>query len=149
MGSHVLSGGAGLSKALGDIARRMKSGSVSVGFMNGAVYEETGVPIAAVAFWNEYGNPEQGRPPRPFFRNMIAKESPHWAERIAALAKKFDYDTPTVLGQIGDDIKGALKQSIRDFTTPALSPITIAIKGFDKPLIDTNNMRRAITVKVE
>ena len=146
MADHVLHGADGVSKALEEIARKMGGGEVAVGFMEGATYPD-GTPVAAVAFWNEYGGP--GRQPRPFFRQMIAKESPTWAPKMAKLAKAAGYDGDKVLALMGEDIKGALQQSINDFTTPGLAPSTIEAKGFAKPLIDTSHMLNSISYEVK
>lgn len=146
MVTKTLSGGDALTQKLKEIAERMGGGSVSVGFMSSATYPD-GTPVAAVAFWNEYGAID--RPARPFFRGMIAKESPEWAGKMANLAKITNYDGPRVLGLMGEDIKGALVQSINDFQTPALAPSTIAAKGFAKPLIDTATMIRAVDYEVK
>ena len=73
MAGRTLQGSDGVMKALEDIAKRMGGGEVSVGFMEGATYPE-GTPVAAVAFWNEYGVPSHNQPPRPFFRQMIAAD---------------------------------------------------------------------------
>ena len=146
MADHILSGADGVSKALEEIARKMGGGEVYVGFMEGATYPD-GTPVAAVAYWNEYGGP--GRPPRPFFRQMIAKESPTWAPKMAKLAKATNYDGPKVLAMMGEDIKGALQQSINDFTTPALAESTVEAKGFAKPLIDTSHMLNSVAYEVE
>lgn len=124
----------------------MGGGKVSVGFMEGATYPD-GTPVAAVAFWNEFGNGKA--PPRPFFRQTIAAESPGWAGKMAKLAKATDYDGERVLGMMGEDVKGALQQSINDFTTPALAESTVDAKGFGKPLIDTSHMINSATYKVE
>ena len=148
MPDKVLSGADGVMKALEDIARKMGGGEVSVGFMAGATYPE-GTPVAAVAFWNEYGVPSHNQPPRPFFRQMIAKESPTWAPKMAKLAKATEYDGPKVLALMGEDIKGALQQSINDFTTPALKESTVEAKGFAKPLIDTSHMLNSIAYEVK
>jgi hypothetical protein len=145
---HVLHGADGVSKALEEIARKMGGGEVAVGFMDGATYPD-GTPVAAVAFWNEYGVPAHGQPPRPFFRQMIAKESPTWAPKMAKLAKATGYDGPKVLAIMGEDIAGALGQSINDFTTPGLAPRTVEAKGFGKPLIDTAHMIRSISSEVK
>lgn len=142
----ALSGGEGVMKALEKIAKKMGGGSVSVGFMEDATYPD-GTPVAAVAFWNEFGGPN--RPPRPFFRHMISEESPDWPSKMARLAEATDYDGPRVLGLMGEDIKGALQQSINEFTDPALAESTIAAKGFEKPLIDTGHMLNSITYVVE
>ena len=146
MPDKVLSGADGVMKALEDIARKMGGGEVAVGFMEGATYPD-GTPVAAVAFWNEFGGP--GRPPRPFFRQMIAAESPTWAGKMAKLAKATDYDGDRVLALMGEDIKGALQKSINDFQSPPLAPSTIEAKGFAKPLIDTSHMLNSVTYEVK
>lgn len=146
MSAKVLKGGAGITAALENIARRMGGGSVSVGFMSGATYPN-GTPVAAVAFWNEYGH--DGTPARPFFRRMIAAESKGWAVKMARLAKATDYDGDKVLGLMGEDIRGALQQSINDFDSPPLAESTIEAKGFSKPLIDTAHMLNSVTYEVK
>lgn len=144
-----LKGGEGLSKALAEIAEKMGGGSVSIGFIDAAKYPD-GTPVAAVAFWNEFGHKGiHPSPPRPFFRNMISKESPNWPLRMAALAKKLNYDGEQVLAIMGEDVKGALQQSINNLTDPALAPSTIADKGFAKPLIDTGKMIHSISYEVK
>lgn len=145
--STVFLGAEGLSKALEEIAEKM-SGEVQVGFMNGATYPD-GTPVAAVAFWNEFGVPSHNQPPRPFFRQMIASESPSWGPKVAKMAKATDFDGQKVLGLMGEDIKGALQQSINDFVTPAIKSSTANAKGFDKPLIDTGHMLNSITYEVK
>jgi hypothetical protein len=139
------SGGDALKKKLEDIAKKMAKGDVEVGFIDHATYTD-GTSVAAVAFNNEYGNSKQQ--PRPFFRNMISKESPGWGDKMARLAKGYDYDAKSILGAMGDDVAGALRQSINDFTTPAIKKSTADAKGFDKPLIDSSDMIDDITFKV-
>jgi hypothetical protein len=124
-----------LAAKLKGIAAKM-SGSVEVGFLEGATYPD-GTPVAAVAYWNEFGN--GSAPPRPFFRGMIASESPSWPAKVTALAKSGN-DAPKILALMGEDIDGALKQSINDLTAPPLAQSTIDRKGFDKPLIETSHM---------
>jgi len=133
---------------LNDLAAKMGNGSVSVGFMEGATYPD-GESVPMVAFENEFGVPSKGQPPRPFFRRMIAKESSNWAPRIARLSKQTGFNGQRVLGIMGEDIKGGLQESINNFTDPPLSPVTIARKGFSKPLIDTSHMLNSITYEVE
>lgn len=132
-----------LEKALKGIADKM-SGSVEVGFLDGATYPD-GTPVAAVAYWNEYGS---SGPPRPFFRQMIETEKPTWGPKLAAAYKHTGGDGRAALALMGEDIDGALKQSINDFTTPGLAESTIERKGFDKPLIDTAVMLNSTGSKV-
>lgn len=113
--------------------------------MNGATYPDGGPPVAAVAFWNEYGKPEQGQPPRPFFRNMIAAESPTWAPKLARQLRD-SADTHTALGALGVDIESALRRSIRETNEPALSPITLMLRkmyGNDSHLITGASVGKA------
>ena len=146
MADHVLHGADEVSKALEEIAHKMGGGEVAVGFMEGATYPD-GTPVAAVAFWNEFG--KEGQMPRPFFRQMIAAESPTWPDKMAKLAKATDYDGPRVLALMGEDIKGALQKSINDFQSPPLALSTVKAKGFAKPLIDTSHMLNSITYEVK
>lgn len=154
MSDKVLSGADGVMKALEEIARKMGGGEVAVGFMEGATYPD-GTPVAAVAFWNEFGKMVESefgnyfQMPRPFFRQMIAKESPTWAAKMGKLAKSLDYDGAKVLALMGEDIKGALQKSINDFQSPPLAPSTIEAKGFAKPLIDTSHMLNSIAIEVK
>lgn len=143
----MLEGAGGVMDALDKIAKRMGDGEVSVGFMEGATYPD-GTSVAGVAFWDEFGIPSHGQPPRPFFRNMIAKESPGWGRKLAGALKFTNYDGNKALGIMGADIKGALQQSINDFTTPGLAPSTIAAKGFAKPLIDSSHMLNSVDFEV-
>lgn len=148
MPDKVLTGSDGVMKALENIARKMGGGEVAVGFMEGATYPD-GTPVAAVAFWNEFGIPEREQPARPFFRQMIAAESPTWPDKMAKLAKATDYDSARVLGLMGEDIQGALKKSINDLQSPPLAPSTVEAKGFAKPLIDTSHMLNSVTYEVK
>jgi hypothetical protein len=129
---------------LAEIARSM-SGSVEVGFLENATYPD-GTPVAAVANWNEFGT--STIPARPFFRNMIAAESPSWPGKMSKLAIATGNDGPKILALMGEDIEGALKQSINDFSDPGNADSTIARKGFDKPLIESSHMVNSTDYRV-
>ena len=150
-----LKGTDSLMKKLQEIAEKMNAGSVSVGFMAGATYPDgTGVP--QVAFWNEFGTINS--PPRPFFRGMIAAESGTWPEKMAKLAKATKYDGEKVLGMMGEDIGGALMQSIINLQSPPLADSTVKARigntkkynaeTVKKPLIDTGHMVSSIDYQV-
>ncbi|MES2351901.1 MAG: hypothetical protein V4641_30380 [Pseudomonadota bacterium] len=145
MAKSTLTGGDSLHKKLTEIAEKMGAGAVKVGFMAGATYPD-GTPVPAVAFWNEYGTTKA--PPRPFFRRMIAKESGTWADKMARLAVVTNYDGARILALMGEDVGAALQQSIIELSDPPLAQSTIDAKSFDKPLIDTGTMIRAISYQV-
>ena len=140
-----LSGDDKLMAHLNEMVQKLDAGTLSVGFMSGATYPD-GTPVAQVAFYNEFGT--KNIPMRPFFRTMIANESPTWGNKLAKLLAK-DFEGEKALNALGMDISGALEESIIGWTTPSNAPSTIAKKGFDKALIDTGHMKNSITHKVE
>ena len=130
-------GGKGLEAALARIQRQLTSAaSVEVGFLETARYDD-GTSVALVALVNEFGHTRihPNQPARPFFREMIAKESKHWAEDASTALKAHDYSAKAALGEMGMEIKAELRLSINELVSPPLAPSTIAAKGFDKPLI--------------
>ncbi|WP_320705380.1 hypothetical protein [Enterobacter cloacae] len=145
----TFSGGAALEAKLAELAENLGDGkTLRVGFLEGATYPG-GQSVPMVAAANEYGDPAMNRPPRPFFRNMIAEKSPEWPQDIAKIAEATGYDAETMLGLMGEHIKGQLQGSIRDLMEPALSPVTIAKKGFSKPLIETSHMLNSVDYDIK
>ena len=96
-------------------------GTVQVGFIDS--------DQAPIAFWNEFGH--KGRfpaPARPFFRTMVANESGKWPAMMAGELRRSQMDGHQTLAFMGEEIEGSLKQSIVDFTSPALSPTTLRLR---------------------
>jgi hypothetical protein len=123
-----IQGGDKLEKALASIAGKMH-GSVKVGFLEGATYPD-GTPVAAVAFWNEYGH--GGRfpaPPRPFFRNTIAAKASEWGDRLAKAAKYYNYDGAKVFGLMGQTMVEDIQEGIQGFDGPELSKTTLMLRS--------------------
>ena len=96
-------------------------GTVQVGFIDS--------DQAPIAFWNEFGH--KGRfpaPPRPFFRTMVANESSKWPTMMATALRVTKMDGRKTLAYMGEEIDGALKQSIIDLTSPPLSQTTLRLR---------------------
>jgi hypothetical protein len=149
MATKTVQGGEKFTQALQEISELLGQGNtLRVGFLSGATYPN-GTPVAMVAAIQDYGAPNAGIPPRPFFRNMIADKSSEWPAAIAGLLRANNYDVEKTLQLTGEAIKGQLQQSIRDTNEPALSPRTIARKGFAKPLIDTGQMINSVDYEVD
>lgn len=145
----TISGGERLATALREMASKVaKPATLRVGFLENARYPD-GTPVAMVAAINEYGAPSRGQPPRPFFRRMIAKHVGEWPSAIGDLLKANEYDAAKALDLTGATIAGQLRQSITDLVDPPLAPSTIRRKGFDKPLIDSGDMRRSVDHEVK
>lgn len=138
-------------EALDDIANSLSDKQLKVGFIDGATYPD-GTPVAMVAATNEYGNPENNQPPRPFFRNAISDHETEWSEDIArGLGKGLELEH--VLSVVGEKIAGDIVQSISTLMDPPLSAATIASrksKGNEstKPLVDTKVMIRDVHYEV-
>jgi hypothetical protein len=121
---------------------------VSVGFLRDATYPD-GTSVAMVATVNEFGNPSNNQPPRPFFRLMVAEKSGEWPEAVRLNLKATDYDAHKTLDRVGQGIKGQLQDSIKTLTDPPLAPSTIKKKGFSKPLVDTGTMQNSVDYRIE
>jgi hypothetical protein len=97
--------------------------------------------VAQVAFWNEFGTVRA--PSRPFFRTTIAQQSGKWGDHLGKAVVAYDYDGPTALRALGQEMRDDIEASIQRWTDPPNAEATIARKGFDKPLVHTAVMVRS------
>jgi hypothetical protein len=103
-----------------DLAKKAH-GSVKVGFIDS--------DQAPIAFWDEFGHKGPfPAPPRHFFRTMVANESGKWPAMMASELKSSKMDGARTLAFMGEEIDGALKQSIIDLTAPPLSKTTLRLR---------------------
>lgn len=156
------------------ILRRMNSNlsnarAVSIGFHADARYphayknrvdhrpspRRSTTSVAQVAFWNEYGTHKTTKdgqvtatPPRPFFRTMIAENSPTWGDSMAYLARVHNYNAERILTNMGSGIAYTLQRYIVEWSEPPNAPFTISVKGFNNPLIDEGIMQREVGYRV-
>lgn len=147
--SITISGGAGIEKALLDIAKKLdKAGTVRAGFLEDATYPD-GTNVAMIAAIQNFGAPGAGIPARPFFTNVVANGKHAWPVVIAKIAKGANYDGKLTMNRFGEYLVSQIQQSIRDTNEPALTPATIEAKGFAKPLIDTSVMINSAAYEVD
>lgn len=148
-----IKGGDKFQKALNDIAEKMTSEKVHVGFLEGAKYPD-GKTVPMIAAINEYGRPDKGQPPRPFFRNMIAAKKGEWPAAMSGLLKHNKYDVVKTLKITGKKVAEQLQQSIIDLVSPPLAESTIrrkTAKGASnptKPLEDTKHMLQSVDFEI-
>lgn len=136
--------------------KNLKAGkhlSVNVGFFD-EYYgpENNNLPVAYVAKIQEEG---LGPPMRPFIRNGFMEEN----------IKTLSWLTPQVKGMISAVALGQMswnqlyhklgpvfveimKKEIEDWTSPMNAPLTIELKGFNNPLIDTGKMLDSVEYRV-
>jgi len=160
MADYGFTGGDLLLKKLEGLAKVTDGKPVlRVGFLEGKT-EADGTPVPMVAAWNEFGDGTK-RPPRPFFRNMIAAKGKAWPDEIAKILPTAGFDAVKTLLLMGMRISGHLRQSIVDTNSPPLAPSTIARKsrggfkkvagafGPEKPLVDTGTMLNSVDYEVD
>jgi hypothetical protein len=124
----VVKGGVMIARVIESIGSAAKKGELlRVGFLENADYPD-GKSVAMVAAIQEFGAPRRGIPPRPFFRNMIAKHKGDWPKDFANIMKANKYDGKTSLALMGEHMSGQLRQSIRDTLAPPLSKTTLMLR---------------------
>ena len=112
-----------------------------------AIYNEFGTRGGASG--GGWGGPI---PERPFMRNaMRDNRGKYMAAMKTSAAKIIRGETGmlTVLNKLGIAAQGDIQGEITSLTTPPNSPVTIALKGSSNPLIDTGEMRSAVSWKVD
>lgn len=106
-----------------------------------------GIPVAQVANWNEVGHITGSgaySPPRPFYRaGVLIPLRTTGFQTIKAPLHNLIMGKGTVAGlnkAIRDEMIKKVKESILAWNSPGNSKRTIALKGFDDPLIETGRM---------
>lgn len=125
---------------------------MDVGFLEGKNHVSKDgrhiVPMALVAAANEFGNPAQNRPPRPFMRDTFEAGKTEWVQGLAKALKRYEFSSSQALEILGAKASSDVVSAIVHFDDPPLAPSTIAAKGFAKPLIDTGQMQKAVSYEV-
>lgn len=159
-------GGHKFAIALQALAHKITNGgSLKVGFLAGATYPAgdnsaflkavgskaapkptPSLPVAQVAFWNEFGTKRAKA--RPAVRNTISDKAESWGTGLAKLVVATGYDGEKSLTLLGIQMVNDIKETINRW--PADNrPLTVKIKGFNHGLIHNKIMRDAVASKVE
>ncbi|MFK0339197.1 hypothetical protein ACIQT7_18165 [Agrobacterium deltaense] len=127
---------------------------VKVGFPAG----EADADNIQKAIWNEFGT-RPGIPERPFMRNTMRSNRAAYKAAMkaaaatiiaqAALGKSVASEKRKALSKLGIKAQGDIQVEITALRTPPNAPSTIRQKGSSNPLIDSGEMRAAVTFKVE
>ena len=100
----------------------------------------SGLTLAAAV--HEFGAPEKGFPPRPYFKAAIAKNKDKWPDMMSKGIAEAGIDR--ALDLVGATMADDIRNSIRDEEFTALKPATVNRKGFATPLIDTAHMVNSV-----
>lgn len=144
---------------LNEFLKSAKQKKLNVGWDENATYD-SGVPVAAIAAQNEFGNPSLNIPPRPFFRPAIDQNKQEWS-RQSAKGLKSSLDgkiaLEAVFEALGLMVAGDVRKSISEVTSPPLAESTVkarlrgqdATKGARKPLVHTGVMIGSLSHEVK
>lgn len=118
------------------------------------------LPMAQVAKWNEEGHnngvgslvPGAETPPRPFmrvsFRNSLkaGANDKEFRQIVQAVVEGKSVLQP--LKYAGEAFENTLRKAMIDFKSPGNAALTIEMKGFDDPLIETSQLVANVNYKV-
>lgn len=109
------------------------------------------LPMAQVAQWIEEGVASKNIPPRPYMRvglrGALMKGSNDASFKRIITAVANGQDVFKALHREGDSFRQTLRQVMLDWDTPPNSPVTIELKGFDDPLIESSELISNVTSK--
>jgi hypothetical protein len=124
---------------------------VDIGVLTTSPQRRSGLSNVDVAVWNELGVPSKNIPSRPFMRETYAKESKRvdkYLNKVYEKAGSSSSDTKKVLTSLGRWYKRSLRLMIKQYSHPRNAESTIAKKGEDDPLVDTEQLMNSIRYRV-
>jgi len=128
---------------------REMSKNVLVGYPEETGNYNEGTSIAMVAAVHEFGTDTV--PARPTLRPGVAnarKDIEGFISEQAPLVIDGSADPESVMTGVGAIAQASVQQEIRDLKAPPNKPATVKRKGSSNPLIDTGEMRGAVTFVV-
>lgn len=120
---------------------------VHVGFPAG----ESDSDIVARAVWNHYGT-SRGIPARPFMFNAIRKNKSKINRYLKSVTPDIlsgKMEIGMAMSRLGILVQGFIQDEITRLRNPPNTAETIRKKGSSNPLINTGEMRGAVTYKVK
>lgn len=110
------------------------------------------LPMAQVANWIEEGVASQNIPPRPYMRVGLRD-----ALKKGENKQQFDMMVKAVLDgrsvmqayrASSNAFENTLRKVMLDWDNPANAPLTVALKGFNDPLVETGELIANVNFKV-
>ena len=109
--------------------------------------------LQSIAMFNEIGVEEKNIPARPFLRYSFDLNKDHWAqmtmEGVWDVLRQDSTSPSRIQNRIGEAMQASIKKSIVDWKVPPNSAVTVKLKGFNDPLVDTGHMRDSIMFTVK
>lgn len=133
----------------------IEGAEVTVGVQADAGASEDGTPIATYAFYNEMGTRGGGWggpiPARPFMRDTFDQQKSKWGRTADLALSAVLRGTSTLqrgLSVLGTMAQKDIQDAIVSGNWAPNSPVTVAMKGSDTPLVDTGALRQSIRYEV-
>lgn len=153
-GGHVKDRDNGYRALMASAAAAGKGGSLSVGILEkdasqAAEGAKGGITLGDVATWNEFG---MGVPERSFIRGWFDETSDANRKTFTQLWQrvlKGQLTPARAFELLGLRFQGDVQKRIVAGIAPPNSPRTIALKGSSTPLVDTGQLKSAISYQVE
>lgn len=142
-------------RALKTAVKRLKAGrSVSETLAETIATGNEGeaIPLAMIAAVHEFGSPEHNIPERSFLRAGIRRGIPKFHQLNADSLRKVVRGEMTVEGsleKLGVVATGEVKREFVVGKFVPLKPATIRRKGSSRPLIDSGQLRQAVTYQLD
>lgn len=127
------------------VVRGLRGKTVRVGVFSTAQHPSGGGTVAEVAVKNHFGF--GNTPARPIITTEVLTDPAVTASFV--LGYKSNLSADAILTRVGERAVEAVKERIRNRIPPPNRPSTIARKGSDIPLIDTETLINSIEYKVE
>lgn len=116
------------------------------GFHSGKLGKGSKQPLLAeVGVWNHFGTSRI--PPRPFLDVGVESVFPSLSSIVRSGIKNGE-ESKLIMERLGAKAVGGVKSYMTALKDPPNATSTIKRKGSSNPLIDTGELRRAITYKV-
>lgn len=127
---------------------------VHVGFPSGEADQD----VINRAIWNNFGT-STGIPERPFMQNAMRANRAAYRAMMKAEARAIVLDAVKgaggaaakrkALSRLGIRAQGDIQAEITTLQMPPNAPSTIKQKGSSNPLVDTGEMRSAVSFKID
>lgn len=132
------------------ILKRIKTpGTVDVGIIDAGRHDDSERTVAQIAFDNEFGT--EINPERSFMRSTMQEKRQQIIKLQKSLLKKISNGSIKVevaLGLVGEFTADLIRRKIVSLKSPPNAPSTIEAKGSSNPLVDSGQMKNAVTYEV-
>ena len=132
--------------------RAMGLNNVEVGLPDGGRHSGTDLSMHELGMVHEYGSPTRNIPARPFIGPPIKDNVEKYKRMMRDQALKLIFRRTTLnnaLSLVGEAGKADIQKYMLSASFTPLSAATIERKGSSKPLINSGQMRNAITYEVK